>query len=79
MSIILTNTNKQDAIVTAQKICDAVAAKPFKLGNSIEKHVTISLGVATFPEDGETPADLIKHSDDGLYKAKENGRNQVGL
>lgn len=79
MSIILTNTNKQDAIVTAQKICDAVAAKPFKLGNNIEKHVTISLGVATFPEDGEIPADLIKHSDDGLYKAKENGRNQVGL
>lgn len=79
MSIILTNTNKQDAIVTAQKICDAVAAKPFKLGNGIEKHVTISLGVATFPENGETPADLIKHSDDGLYKAKENGRNQVGI
>lgn len=79
MSIILPNTDKDEAIFTAQKICQAIAEKPFKLGNEKESNVTISLGLATFPQDGETPAQLIECSDKGLYIAKENGRNQVGL
>lgn len=78
MAIILTNTNNKDAMTTAQKICDAVAQKPFKLVNDAETHVTISLGVATFPKDGETPQAMIKYADTCLYKAKENGRNQIG-
>ena len=45
----------------------------------IGKQVTISLGVATYPENGSTPQELIEHADKGLYKAKENGRNQVGI
>jgi diguanylate cyclase (GGDEF)-like protein len=79
MTIILTNTDKEEAIITAQKICQAVSEKPFKLGSDLEKNVTISLGVATFPQDAKTPDGLISHADQGLYKAKENGRNQVGL
>lgn len=78
MSIILRNTNKNEAIITAQKICDAVAQKSYKLGSDIESNVTISLGVATYPEDGTIPSELIECADKGLYLAKENGRNQVG-
>ena len=79
MTIILSNTEKDEAIITAQKICQAVAKRPFKLSADEESHVTISLGVSTYPQDGTTPAQLIEHSDKGLYLAKENGRNQVGL
>ncbi len=78
MAIILRDTNKEEARIAAQKICDTVAQKPYKLGPDLESSVTISLGVATFPVDGETPASLIEHADKGLYAAKENGRNQVG-
>lgn len=78
MSIILPNTDKNEALITAQKICDAVAEVPLKLAGDKESTVTISLGVATFPEDGETPSEIIDHSDKGLYYAKEHGRNQVG-
>lgn len=78
MAIILTNTNNKDALITAQKICDTVAQKPFKLANDAETHVTISLGVSTYPHNGVTPQELIKYADTCLYKAKENGRNQVG-
>lgn len=77
MSIILPNTDKAEATITAQKICQLVAEKPFKLANDKESNVTISLGVATFPEDGDTTDKLIEASDKRLYKAKENGRNQV--
>lgn len=77
MSIILPNTDKDEAVITAEKICQIVAEKPFKLANNQESTVTISLGVSTFPQDGETPATMIEHADKCLYVAKENGRNQV--
>ncbi len=38
---------------------------------------TISIGIATYPWDGETHKELIKIADDGLYKSKELGRNRV--
>ncbi len=78
MSIILPNAGKEEAITTAEKICSLVAQKPFKLNNDKETNVTISLGVSTYPFDGETPSDLIEAADKRLYYAKNNGRNQVG-
>lgn len=78
MSIILTNTNYDEALITAQKICNAVSENPLKLVNGNDVKVTISLGVSTYPQNGETTADMIKFADECLYKAKENGRNQVG-
>ena len=79
MGIILPNTDKTEAIVTAQKICQTIAEKPFKLANDKESTVTISLGVAAYPQNGKTPREIIAHADECLYSAKENGRNQVGI
>lgn len=78
MSIILPNTDRDEAIITAEKICQTISEKPFKLANDKESIVTISLGVSTYPQDGETPATIIEQADKRLYYAKENGRNQVG-
>lgn len=78
MAIVLPNTGLDEAYITAQKICQIIAEKPFHLGEGIQKHVTISLGVSTYPLHGETTTELIEFSDQGLYAAKENGRNQVG-
>jgi diguanylate cyclase (GGDEF)-like protein len=41
--------------------------------------VTVSIGVAAFPEHGETPEAIIASADSALYRAKRNGRNQVVL
>ncbi len=78
MSIILPNTSKDEAIATAQKICNRVAEKTFKLTGNNETHVTISLGVSTFPFDGDSAPKIIEAADKKLYNAKNNGRNQVG-
>ena len=79
MSIILANTDYQTAVSTAQKICNRVSSRHFKLPNGKETTVTISLGVSTYPKDGITSAELIEAADKHLYNAKNNGRNQVGL
>ena len=77
MSIILPNTAKEISFSTAQKICKRVAEKRFRLNNYQESNVTISLGVASFPEDGLTPSEIIDIADKRMYQSKKNGRNQV--
>lgn len=78
MSIILPNTGKDEALSTAQKICERVANRKFKLSGDRETNVTISLGVSTFPFDGSSASAIIEEADKRLYNAKHNGRNQVG-
>lgn len=77
MTIILPNTDKEEAIITAQKLCQVISESPCKLANNQESTVTISLGVASYPKDGKTPAEIIEHADSKLYVAKESGRNRV--
>lgn len=79
MSIILPNTSKDEAQSTAEKICQRVASRKFKLAQDKETNVTISLGVSTFPNDGDTASKVIDAADKRLYSAKHNGRNQVGV
>jgi diguanylate cyclase (GGDEF)-like protein len=40
-------------------------------------HITISIGVATFPNDSSDPIELIERADSALYRAKHEGRNRV--
>jgi diguanylate cyclase (GGDEF)-like protein/PAS domain S-box-containing protein len=42
------------------------------------ENITLSLGVAVFPEDGSTSAAVLRAADQALYRAKREGRNQVG-
>ncbi len=78
MAIILINTPNEEAVKVAQKVCDTVANRKFELSPELTVNVTISLGVSTYPLNGSTPSELIEYSDQCLYAAKENGRNQVG-
>lgn len=78
MSIILPNTGKDVAYSTAEKICKRVSDNKFRLIGDNEVTVTISLGVSTYPYDGNTASELIEAADKRLYNAKHNGRNQVG-
>ena len=77
MSIILPNTNAEDALFNAKRLNKAIGEKEFQLNATQTGNVTISVGVATFPDNGQTAQELIEHADMGLYWAKEHGRNQV--
>ena len=77
MAVILTNTDKEAATTVAFKICEAVRQREFELATGDWTHVTISLGVATMPNNADSVQGLIEYADKCLYIAKENGRNQV--
>ena len=77
MSIILTNTCKEDAIIVAKKVWSAVRERKFELADGNKANVTISVGVASMPENGDSVEDLIEYSDKCLYKAKQDGRDRV--
>jgi len=66
------------AFKVADRIREAVASHPFPHASRQPKgSVTISGGVALFPNDGTSSADLIRHADGALYAAKAAGRNGV--
>jgi len=47
-------------------------------GRTSEKHhITVSIGVASFPEDSSDPIELVEMADSALYRAKRDGRNRV--
>jgi diguanylate cyclase (GGDEF)-like protein len=64
---------KDDVIKVAQKIL-AGFRQPFIVEGK-ELNITVSLGVAIYPEDGEDIGPLIKHADEAMYEVKEKGRN----
>ena len=63
----------QDAGTTAQKLLDALLLPYWFAGK--ELHISASIGIAVFPDDGEDTDTLLKHSDTAMYHAKEAGRN----
>jgi diguanylate cyclase (GGDEF)-like protein len=75
-AILLSQTNPQHALAVAEKLRRLVESWQFP---GVPRPVTISAGVATFPDHGTSRDELVKSSDAGLYAAKQGGRNRVLL
>ena len=71
--LIMVETQKDEAVLGADRLRETIANEPIIDGHPI----TASFGVATYPEDGDTVEQLIKTADTALYRAKEAGRNRV--
>lgn len=76
-TVILPHTDKKEAFLIAERIREHIAGHSFP---NIEilpnKKLTVSVGLATFPEDGSTTQDLIAATDRALYNSKKNkGKN----
>jgi diguanylate cyclase (GGDEF)-like protein/PAS domain S-box-containing protein len=64
--------HSEDAAITARRMLSAVA-EPHTIGHH-DLHVTTSIGVSVYPDDGLDAETLIKNADTAMYQAKENGR-----
>jgi diguanylate cyclase (GGDEF)-like protein len=73
-AVILPDTSREVALQVSERLREAVETKVDAPGGL---RVSISLGLATFAEDGETPSALLIAADKALYAAKRSGRNRV--
>jgi diguanylate cyclase (GGDEF)-like protein/PAS domain S-box-containing protein len=64
--------DSEDASITAKRMLRAVAEAHFI--DQHDLHVTCSVGVSVYPDDGLNAETLIKNADTAMYQAKENGR-----
>ncbi len=72
--VILPNTNSIDAEKVGSEIRKIIEKETIKL---LGFKITVSIGIATFPEDGDTLKTIIENADKALYRAKRSGRNRV--
>ena len=77
MIILLPQTALEDTLVKAESLRQAIASMEVDYKGRELSTLTVSLGVACYPNHGETMATTIKAADEALYRAKAAGRNRV--
>ena len=73
--LILPETDLEGAVQAAGKICDLVRLRRFGAAGEVPIRVTVSIGVAVFPDHGSSASALVRSADSALYAAKEAGRD----
>jgi len=63
----------EDVAITAKRMLEAVAEPHFI--NLRDLHVTASIGLSVYPDDGLDAETLVKNADTAMYQAEENGRH----
>lgn len=74
--LLLANTDRKGALQLAERVRKEAKKLKFETDEA-EFSITLSMGVATFPDDARTKESLIENADEALYYAKEHGRNKV--
>jgi diguanylate cyclase (GGDEF)-like protein len=80
-SIIMPETNLKEAVAAAERLRKTIEKTPLAVRSSVPLHVTVSIGVTTYPfinpEKDISKEEFIQNSDQALYFSKKNGRNRV--
>lgn len=67
-------TNPEDVAVVAKRVFESLQ-QPIVVGE-YQLYCHLSMGIAIYPQDGETPETLVRNADVALYRSKDNGGNQ---
>jgi len=77
--IVLPDASRAVTYARAELICRDAEQSHFQIEGQVLETVTLSLGVAVFPENGSTSAAILKAVDGALYRAKHEGRGRVSM
>jgi diguanylate cyclase (GGDEF)-like protein len=75
--LIMPETSKDNAFLVVDRLRSAIAAEEMQVIDGEKVRITVSIGGATFPEDGTSSEDLLVKADERLYRAKREGKNRV--
>jgi diguanylate cyclase (GGDEF)-like protein len=77
-ALMISSLDAEQVFLHADRLRAALESTPFVLPGLAEPvRITVSGGVATYPQDGESFAELVRIADAALYRSKETGRNRV--
>lgn len=77
--LVLSDVGHAAAVTKARELCAGIAELGVVHDKQLLPRVTVSMGVACYPEHGTTIAALIERADEALYASKEAGRNRVTM
>jgi diguanylate cyclase (GGDEF)-like protein len=75
--VLAPQTPADRALILAERLRQVIAESPIPVADNLQIHITISIGVAVFPNHAQNESELIGAADAALYKAKQMGRNRV--
>lgn len=76
-AVILPETFYAGGVYIAERICHTIDTQKIACGNGASVKVTVSIGIAVYPDDGRAEEALVAAADEALYMAKRTGRNRV--
>jgi diguanylate cyclase (GGDEF)-like protein/PAS domain S-box-containing protein len=79
MTLLLPESSLAITARRAEEVCQRIRDLKLNYKGQLLPNVTLSLGVACFPEHGVTRASLLRAADEALYRAKKGGRDQVSV
>lgn len=76
--VVLPGITKEQAMEKAEQIRFEIAGSTYLAERGLQIHLTVSCGVATFPDDGEDITSVLSLADNSLFAVKAAGKNNVG-
>jgi len=76
-ALILPDTGSPGALAVAERIRDRIARHSFLAADSLNIHLTASVGVATLPDVAGTADELVEAADAAMYRVKDRGKNGI--
>jgi diguanylate cyclase (GGDEF)-like protein len=75
--VVLTDTNSKGAMIVAERIRQMVEEHTFTVDEGFPIKLTVSIGVASYPEHGVSKVDLLHLADEAMYRGKYGKKNIV--
>ncbi|MBP9707020.1 MAG: GGDEF domain-containing protein [Oligoflexales bacterium] len=77
--VLLIGASSARAFMVAERLRNAVAAHNFMLDTGKSVNITLSIGIASYPQHAKTKSEIVKLADASMYKSKKQGKNRTTL